>query len=53
VNRAGVLSKCGWSPLEGQRFDASIASTFVNGERVWDGSCIDERVRGQRLEFAR
>lgn len=53
VTRAGVLSKCGWSPLEGQRFDASIVSTFVNGERVWDGRHIDPQVRGQRLEFAR
>ena len=53
VTRAEALYKCGWSPFEGLTFGSSIASTFVNGERVWDGSRIDERVRGQRLAFDR
>lgn len=53
VTRAEVLSKCAWSPFEGLRFDSSIVSTFVNGQRVWDGTRIDDHVRGQRLEFDR
>ncbi|MEO8748302.1 MAG: dihydroorotase [Rhodanobacter sp.] len=53
VTRAEVLSTCGWSPFEGLRFGSSIISTFVNGQRVWDGSRIDNDVRGQRLEFDR
>ena len=53
VTREEVLSKCGWSPFEGSRFDASIVSTFVNGQRVWDGRQIDPDVRGQRLQFDR
>ena len=53
VNREEVLSKCGWSPFEGYTFNSSIAATFVNGERVWDGSKIDDSVRGQRLAFDR
>ena len=53
VRRDEVLSKCGWSPFEGYTFDSSIAMTFVNGRRVWDGSRIDETVRGQRLTFDR
>jgi dihydroorotase len=53
VTRAEVLSKCGWSPFEGETFQSSIHSTFVNGQRVWDGTKVDESVRGQRLTFAR
>ena len=53
VTREEVLSKCGWSPFEGSRFDASIVSSFVNGQRVWDGRQIDPDVRGQRLQFDR
>jgi dihydroorotase len=53
VTRAEVLSKCGWSPFEGETFAHSIAATFVNGRRVWDGARIDEGVRGERLAFAR
>lgn len=49
VTRTEVLSKCGWSPFEGQTFGSSIISTFVNGQRVWDGAKIDDSVRGQRL----
>jgi dihydroorotase len=48
-----VLSKCGWSPFEGYTFSSSIAMTFVNGQRVWDGSTVDDAVRGQRLTFDR
>ncbi|TCV97156.1 dihydroorotase [Luteibacter rhizovicinus] len=53
VTRAEVLSKCGWSPFEGTTFRTSIASTFVNGQRVWDGKKVDDSVRGQRLAFDR
>ncbi|MBB3227184.1 dihydroorotase [Luteibacter sp. Sphag1AF] len=53
VTREEVLSKCGWSPFEGHTFQASIASTFVNGQRVWDGKTVNDAVRGQRLAFDR
>ena len=53
VTRGEVLSKCGWSPFEGTTFTTSIAATFVNGQRVWDGTKVDDSVRGQRLAFAR
>jgi dihydroorotase len=53
VVREEVLSKCGWSPFEGETFSSSIVSTFVNGQRVWDGKKVDETVRGQRLTFDR
>jgi dihydroorotase len=53
VTREEVLSTCAWSPFEGVTFNSSIAATFVNGQRVWDGSKVDGSVRGQRLAFAR
>jgi len=53
VRREDVLSKCGWSPFEGETFKSSIVSTFVNGQRVWDGRQVDPNVRGQRLAFDR
>ena len=53
VRREEVLSRCGWSPFEGHTFRSSIASTWVNGRRVWDGSQVDDSVRGERLVFAR
>lgn len=53
VTREEILSRCGWSPFEGHTFRSSIASTWVNGARAWDGSRIDEGVRGLRLEFDR
>jgi dihydroorotase len=53
VQRAEVLSKCGWSPFEGNTFSSSIVSTFVNGQRVWDGTAILSGQHGQRLAFDR
>ena len=53
VRREDVLSKCGWSPFEGTTFHSRIASTWVNGEQVWDGSRLLGSPQGQRLEFAR
>ncbi len=53
VRREEVLSRCGWSPFEGFTFRSSITSTWVNGERAWDGERVNEQVRGMRLEFDR
>jgi dihydroorotase len=53
VTREEVLSKCGWSPFEGETFSSSIVSTFVNGQRVFDGKTVDGSVHGQRLTFDR
>jgi dihydroorotase len=53
VRRDDVLSKCGWSPFEGMTFHSRIASTWVNGVQVWDGSKLVGGPQGRRLEFAR
>jgi dihydroorotase len=53
VERSNILSKCGWSPFEGQTFPASITHTFVNGHLVYGNSVWDESMKGQRLRFQR
>jgi dihydroorotase len=53
VTREEVLSRCGWSPFEGHTFRSSIAATWVNGDRVWDGTRVNDTVRGMRLAFDR
>ena len=48
-----ILSRCGWSPFEGDSFRASIAATFVNGNLVArDGKVLDTPP-GLRLAFDR
>ncbi|HEX7324813.1 MAG TPA: dihydroorotase [Rhodanobacteraceae bacterium] len=34
VRREAIVSRCAWSPFEGDTFHASIAATFVNGNLV-------------------
>ena len=51
VSTDNILYKCGWSPFEGTKFDASVLQTFVNGKLVYDYGQFDESVRGKRLSF--
>lgn len=53
LERAAVLSKCGWSPLEGFHFPASVTDTWVNGNRVYENGQVHASHRGQRLVFDR
>jgi dihydroorotase len=53
VHARNILYKCGWSPLEGTIFPASIKNTFVNGRLVYGNGTFDESQMGQRLEFRR
>ena len=53
VQKENLLYKCGWSPLEGEIFPASITHTFVNGNCVYGKSVLNESLRGERLKFDR
>lgn len=48
-----ILSKCGWSPLEGHTFNWKVAYTFCNGHVLYQHGQIDEQFRGQKLTFER
>lgn len=53
VSKENILYKCGWSPLEGFRFPASITHTFVNGHLVYGNGRFDESNMGMRIQFNR
>jgi len=53
VRKDQVLSKCGWSPFEGDTFRSSVAATFVNGNlAARDGKALDAPP-SMRLTFDR
>lgn len=53
VTKENILYKCGWSPLEGFAFPATVEKTFVNGNMVYANGKFDETNRGMRLKFER
>lgn len=53
IGKDNILSKCGWSPFEGQRFPARITHTFVSGNLVYGNGVWDESIKGKRLTFER
>jgi dihydroorotase len=53
VSRDNILYKCGWSPLEGFTFPASVTHTFVNGHLVYGNGVFDESQWGMRMTFDR
>jgi dihydroorotase len=53
VSKENILYKCGWSPLEGFTFPATIEKTFVNGTMVYGNNAWNESVKGKRLLFER
>src|SRR5665213_1184263 len=53
IHAGDILYKCGWRPLEGAHFPASIKNTFVNGHLVYGNGRFDESQKGKRLTFQR
>jgi dihydroorotase len=49
VDKNNILSKCGWSPLEGTTFHTKVMQTFVNGNLVYDNGKFNETTRGLPL----
>jgi dihydroorotase len=53
VTKENIFYKCGWSPLEGFQFPATITHTFVNGQLVYGNGKWDESFKGMRMKFDR
>ena len=53
LTREQILSKCGWSPLEGRSFHWKVEKTFANGHPVYSDGQTDDAYRGQMLRFER
>jgi dihydroorotase len=59
VSKENILSKCGWSPFEGESFYYYVSHTFVNGKLVYENNdpnkkgIFNEETKGERLAFNR
>jgi dihydroorotase len=53
VSRENILYHCGWSPFEGDTFQAAITHTFVNGTLMYENQKVNELRVGKRLLFNR
>nr|WP_121271299.1 dihydroorotase [Pedobacter schmidteae] len=53
VTRTNVLYKCGWSPFEGQTFQAEITHTFISGNLAYHNGKFTTQETGKRLAFNR
>lgn len=51
VTDGDVISRCGWTPLAGMKLRCRVASTWLNGARVWDGEAVNTAVKGMPLRF--
>lgn len=51
LKQEDILSKCGWSPLEGHTFHHQIEYTFCNGIKVYQQGKVLEGPHGQSLRF--
>ena len=51
VSNENILSKCGWSPLEGTVFSSKVTHTFVKGNLVYENGRFDESVKGDALKL--
>ena len=46
-----ILSKCGWSPMEGCTFNWRVERTWCNGHLVYAEGRVDDTVRGEAIRF--
>jgi dihydroorotase len=54
VTHKNSLYHCGWTPFVNHQFSASVKSTWVNGQQVFDGQdIIEQALPSQRLAFNR
>lgn len=53
ITSEDVLSKCGWSPREGDALHWRVRATWVNGNLVWDGQTVNTNMYGKALCFTK
>lgn len=53
ITKEDVLSKCGWSPLEGTTFHSRVVKTFVNGKCIYSDGVVADNVASHPLKFNR
>lgn len=53
VTKEDVLSKCGWSPLEGTTFHSRVVKTFVNGKCIYSDGVVADNLASHPIKFNR
>ena len=54
LTTADIVSRCGWSPLEGHTFPWRVVSTYCNGRLIYDnGQFAEGNQHAQRLRFSK
>lgn len=53
VTPLNIFYKCGWSPFDGETFQASITHTFVSGNLAYQNGKFTTNEIGKRLSFNR
>ena len=51
VSSSCILSKCGWSPMEGHQFQWRVERTLCNGQTVYANGQVSADVRGEAITF--
>lgn len=51
VTKDCIQSKCGWSPLEGEKLSWQVARTICNGHTVYQNGKVDTDYIGERITF--
>ena len=52
VTKEVILSKCGWSPMEGHMYLWRVERTLCSGHTVWQQGRVDTSYIGQPVEFS-
>ena len=53
VSKENILYKCGWSPLEGQRFRSRVTQSIVNGVLTYDNGVFSSESAAMAVKFNR
>ena len=51
VTKDLILSKCGWSPMEGHEYQWCVERTLCNGRSVYADGRVNADVRGEEIRF--
>lgn len=51
VTKDTILSKCGWSPMEGHTYNWKVEKTICNGHTVYSDGTVDSNYIGRPVTF--
>ena len=51
VRKTDILSKCGWSPMEGNTYSWKVEKTWCNGHIVYANGRVDTNYIGESISF--